>query len=104
MKELLYFAQLTESGKFQKFDYGEENMQHYGQDTAPELDISRINQVPIGMFVGMQDVAANYLDNRWVKSQIKSGVHYQEIDNCDHGTFANGNDMSYFKDVLKLIK
>ena len=60
------------------YDFGDasKNMEFYGQATPPELDISHIHQVPIALFVGEQDPLANTVDNRWVRDQIRSVVHY----------------------------
>lgn len=66
LKQFLHFAQLISSGRFQKYDYGATlNQKYYGQELAPEIDISTITRVPIGLFVGSQDELADAEDNVW---------------------------------------
>lgn len=42
--QILHFAQLIRSGKFQQFDYDDVdlNKKKYGQETPPEFDVSKI--------------------------------------------------------------
>ena len=87
------------------YDYEDvaKNTLYYGQSTPPELNISHINQVPIALFVGELDPLANPNDSRWVRSQIRSVVHYEELPNIDHGAFFTGKDLSYFDNGLELV-
>jgi len=57
------------------------------------------------MFVGSEDDLGDPTDCEWAKSQMNSSVlkHY-EIVNGGHATFMVGKDMSYFKQVLNLVK
>ena len=103
VKECMHYVQLMHTGNFQKFDNGaDQNQKMYGQSTPPLLDLTSI-QLPIAMFVGKNDVLADPTDTQWVHSQVPSVVHYQEMDNFDHGSFMNSNDMSYFDNVLSLV-
>jgi len=89
--------------QFQQWDGGKDyNMDHYGQATAPEILLTGID-LPTALFVGLQDPLGNPTDSAWVKNQLKNVVHYQEVNNMGHG-FNQGSDMSYFADVLKLVK
>ena len=78
-------------------------MEHYGQEVPPIIDVSILKHVPIAMFVGEQDPLANTEDCRWARDTIPTTFHYQEVPNCDHGTFLTGKDMSFMNDVLSLI-
>ena len=90
-------------GKFQQWDGGSsQNMKDYGQKTPPEISLTEID-FPTALFVGLQDPLGNPTDSAWVKSQLKNVVHYQEVNNMGHG-FNQGADMSYFVDVMKLVK
>lgn len=84
------------------FDYKDKkiNILHYGQDTPPILDISTITDVPVAMFVGMEDSLSNFKDDRWARDTIPSVVHYQELENYDHGSFTTGLSMSYVSKVI----
>jgi len=74
----------------------------YGQSTPPEISLTGID-FPTALFVGLQDPLGNPTDSAWVKSQLQNVVHYQEVDNMGHG-FNQGANMSYFDDVLELVK
>ena len=106
VREVLHYGQMIKSGTFQMYDYEDSatNIKHYGTATPPQLDISKINQVPIAMFVGKNDSLATIKDCQWVKSQISSVVHYQEIDGFDHSSYMAAKDMSYFSSVMGLIE
>lgn len=65
MRSLDHFGQMYKSKKFEKFDFGQaRNQKEYGQDTPPEIDLSRIRnvQVPIAFFVGKHDEIATVED------------------------------------------
>ena len=92
-----------QTGKFRYFDFGgsRKNLEEYGQDTPPEINISDITDVPVAMFVGRQDDLANLKDNRWLKEQLPSLIYYQEMDGS-HASFVTGSDMDFFKRVCEL--
>jgi len=103
-KQLAHYAQSVDSGLFREFDYEEEkNMKKYGQASPPEIDVGKISHVPIAMFVGKQDPLANPTDTQWARDQIKTTIHYEEINNFDHGSFMLGKDMSFMDTVLKVV-
>lgn len=54
------------------------------------------------MFVGEDDNIVSVKDNRWLKTQLESMVHYQELP-FDHLSFLLADDMSYFDTVLDTI-
>lgn len=100
-KELFHYGQMIKSDTFQMYDYGSDNMSMYGQAAVPQLSLAGID-LPIAMFVGMEDPLANYQDCEWVRDQLDNVVHYQEIDNFDHSSFTDGQDMSYMTQVLAI--
>lgn len=56
LKQLLHFAQIIMSGKFQQFDHGKEkNVILYNTTIPPKYDLAKV-VAPIYMFVGGQDV------------------------------------------------
>ena len=72
------------------FDYhnATKNLEMYGQSSPPEIDISKIDHVPISMFVGKEDQIIDLESNRWVKEQLKDHLHYyEELDEFDHFSF-----------------
>lgn len=56
VRQLWQYAQMTSSGKFQKFDYGKDiNLVEYNQETPPLYNLSNI-QIPVYMFFGRHDI------------------------------------------------
>lgn len=72
-------------------------------ETPPAIDLKEITEVPIAMFVGKQDTLANINDNRWLRDELQTVVHYQEFD-ASHASFVVGSDMSYFTTVVELVQ
>ena len=104
VQSLCHYGQIRTADKFKKFDYRDpkKNFEKYGQTRPPEIDISTISEVPIAMYVGKEDQIVDVDSNRWVRDQIKSVVHYEEL-NHDHFSFQLAEDMSYFEDVVDMI-
>jgi hypothetical protein len=54
---------LVTDGKFQKFDFGKtKNLEKYGSERPPEIDVSKISKIPIAMFAGNKDELADVTD------------------------------------------
>ena len=66
LKSLNHFAQIYKQKKFMHYDYGKYgNRDKYdGNDIPPEIDLSNIANVPIAMFVGMNDDLGTINDAR----------------------------------------
>lgn len=62
---IIHWAQMTRSGRVQRFDYGSrgENMRHYGQTTPPLYNLSRVN-VPTYLYYSESDWLADAEDVR----------------------------------------
>lgn len=104
-KQVMHYTQLVTGKQFREFDYGSaKNMQKYGSNKPPVIDVENLSKVPIAMYVGKQDDLATTTDARWAQKSIKTIQHYQEVDNCDHGTFLTGLDMSFMDSVLDQVK
>lgn len=56
LRQILHFAQLIRSSKFQQFDYDDEflNWIHYGQTKPPAFDLDRVT-VDINMYLSTDD-------------------------------------------------
>ena len=104
VRALAHYAQIHNGKKFVKYNYGsaKKNQEAYGQDEPPLIDLQKIKEVPIAMFVGEQDNIVSVKDNRWLKTQLESMVHYQELP-FDHLSFLLADDMSYFDTVLDTV-
>lgn len=104
LRSLDHYAQVLNHDKFASYDFGKSgNQAHYGKDSAPEINLQAISKVPIAMFVGTADELATVDDNRWAKPQLKTLVHYKEYP-LGHLSFMVAKDMSYFNDVMTLVK
>ena len=70
-----------------------------------EIDLVRIQHVPVAMFVGKYDTLADKKDAEWTRDQIGDQViHYQEIDG-GHMTFIVAEDMSWWTETaMDLIR
>ena len=100
LQQLLHFGQILNQGRFQNFDYGRrENLERYGQEEAPFVDVKKIQDIPVALFVGEFDSLANVQGNRWLRDQLGSCVFYKEFQ-ANHASFMTGKDMSYFEIVL----
>jgi hypothetical protein len=55
------------------------------------------------MFVGTSDQLATVEDNRWAQTQISTIEFYKEY-TLGHMSFMIANDMSYFNDVMNMLK
>ena len=89
-------GQLINSGKFQKFDYGEEqNLLVYFDKNPPEIPIENI-EIPIAMYIAEQDNIADLKDNKNVKSKLKNVVDFRTYEDEDHLSMAFSKNMTYF--------
>lgn len=81
-RNLTHFRQNIQTGKFAKFDFGQEvNLKKYNQITPPEYDLSKIKEVPIALFCGIKDRLASKEDYQWTRDQLGSNVvFYKEYD------------------------
>lgn len=102
LRQVIHYGQIVASGVFKQYDWGSDsaNTAHYGSPTIPLLTLERIQNVPIGMFVGLQDPFADPTDTRYVKEKLNTLTFYQEYNNVDHYSFGIGLDMSFMNDVL----
>lgn len=100
-----HFGQMMLEGKFQRYDYGKElNIEKYGVRNPPEIDLKKIQGMKIAQFVGTVDKLATPEDNHWLKEQLgTNSIYYKEF-KFGHMAFMLAQDMSYFNDVLELIK
>lgn len=106
MKMMYHLAQMVRTGRFEKYDYGKMNMHYYGQEEAPEIKLSEVQQldVPIAMFYAEHDAFSTVDDVEWLRDELgDSVVHYDSI-RGGHLTFLCGEDMEYLEDLIEVIK
>ncbi|RXG72447.1 hypothetical protein Avbf_08469 [Armadillidium vulgare] len=62
LNTLIHFSQEYLAGRFQHFDYGsEENTKRYGQEAAPEYDLTKVT-AKVHLLWGMNDYLADDAD------------------------------------------
>lgn len=72
IKQILHFAQIIMTGKFQQYDYGiERNLVVYNNTNPPEYDLAKII-APIYFYVGEEDVIFHRKVRRFVKFFLSS--------------------------------
>ena len=107
IKQLIHYGQIIKTGVFKQYDYGsdEDNIAHYGNSTVPELNLDNIShEVPIAIFVGVQDNMADPLDVAWLRNKLGDKVvKYVELDQFDHQSFSIGKNMTWTADVLEFL-
>lgn len=79
------------------------NMEKYGQETPPSVDLQNLSKVPIAMFSGKYDRIVNVDENNEFASQIPTVVKNEQL-NFDHLSFLIGKDMTYMIEVLNLLQ
>lgn len=69
-----HYGQLTDTGVFKKYDYGTDarNIQIYGTATPPMLKFENIKNVPIALFVGLQDTWGDPTDIHTFKDKLST--------------------------------
>ena len=104
VQSVVHYGQTIHVDDMILYDWGSKavNQKKYGQDTPPHIDLSKIQSVPIAMFVGTKDDLGDVTDARWAKDQIKTVESYVEVD-AGHSTFMIGKDMSYFSKVMDFV-
>lgn len=68
---MLHFGQMVESGQFRAFDFGtRDNIQRYGQPTAPFYPIKRISSPDIAFVVGRTDTLSTQRNVELTRSML----------------------------------
>ena len=106
VKQTLHFGQIKSSGHFAQYDEmsKELNKLVYGQDTPPDIDLTKIsNKVPIAFYVGNKDDLSTEKNAEWARDQIGKDTvfSYNVLDNFAHATFNFGKDRSYLEDIAR---
>lgn len=121
--QMQHYIQLTQSGKFEQFDYGlTENLVHYNSSTPPEYNLKNV-VAPIYLYHAAQDLlvpeSVNFLNvfassmnfNIFqsvlrVKLLLPNVQGYRVIQNWNHIDFTYGKNVRkvLYKDFLKSFK
>ncbi|XP_077999423.1 gastric triacylglycerol lipase-like [Glandiceps talaboti] len=106
LKNIIHWAQMITSYKFQMYDYGVlGNYFHYGKVLAPEYNVSEMD-VPVAVFWGEWDILADPTDVLLLIPKIRNLVSVTKIERFDHLDFiwAVDADQLLYKDVLKVLQ
>uniref|UniRef100_A0A6P8IGI2 Lipase n=1 Tax=Actinia tenebrosa TaxID=6105 RepID=A0A6P8IGI2_ACTTE len=107
VKNLIHFAQLHRSGKFQMYDYGseEKNQKHYGQGTPPEYDVSSV-AVPTALYWGGNDDLADPKDVKSLMKKLPHQMYNKFIPEWNHLDFIWALDSAplVYDDVIRHIR
>ena len=108
LKAINHFLQIYRNKRFMMFDYGKEaNMFIYKQIDAPNYDLSKIRDFKFIFLYGGQDKLASTEDVEWLYSQLEKNNKFilsKSYSNMGHISFLMGNDVSWFHDILNIIK
>ena len=76
-RNFMHYSQLLDADGpiFKRYDYEnpKQNMAHYGVDTAPDYDLSKIT-FPIAIMSGDRDTTATPKDISWTVKQLRNSV------------------------------
>merc|ERR1719193_235635 len=108
VQNMIHFAQMVRSNKFQMYDYGNaaENVLHYNQSTPPLYDISAIN-VNTSLYWGGKDLLADPRDvQESIVDKMRSVTDYVFLDHLDHLDFIWGLDANplVYQHILKKLR
>lgn len=99
--QFVHYGQLVQSGRFCRYDFGEEkNFKLYGQITPTEYNLRNIN-TPITLFYGGNDWLSDPSDVDLLKTQLNVFDDYfiEEYNHLDFLYATNANDLIYSRIV-----
>ncbi|KAG5674587.1 hypothetical protein PVAND_004541 [Polypedilum vanderplanki] len=105
VKQLLHFAQLIMTSKFQQFDYGRRNIEIYNSTTPPQYDLAKIT-APIYLYIGEEDIIFNRKDSDKLAKILPNVVAKKMIRNYNHFDFVYGRNSHklLYKQILEFIE
>ncbi|KAJ6723761.1 LIPASE [Salix koriyanagi] len=94
-KNLIHLAQMARTGTIAMYDYGNENMDHYGQPTPPVYNMASIpNGLPLFLSYGGKDYLSDVKDVQALLENLKDHdgdkLVVQYIDEYAHADFVLG--------------
>ena len=103
VKSFEHYSQLMfdEKIQFHKFDYGQKNLEKYGQRTAPVYDLSKI-KIPVKAFYGGNDQLCSLKDISFILEHI-SDIKTYYLDEWGHVGYLWGKDKSMMYKMLDEI-
>ncbi|XP_068748610.1 gastric triacylglycerol lipase-like [Montipora capricornis] len=106
VRDMIHFAQMVNSNKFQMYDYESTsaNMKHYGQPTPPVYNATAMT-VPVAVYWAQNDWLADPTDVKALLPKLSNKLYDRYIPNWDHLDFIWGMDAAtkVYKDIIKNI-
>lgn len=106
VRNMVHFAQMYKSKKFQMYDYGnsKENKKHYGQPTPPRYNASDMT-VPVALYWAQNDWLADPTDVKALLPLLPNKLYNNYIKNWDHLDFIWGMDAAkiVYDDIIRNI-
>lgn len=104
VRQTTHYGQIITAKQFKYYDYNnpQKNMEKYGQESPPHIDVETISDVPIAMFSTKHDKIVNIADNREYAGRIPAVIEHNELEG-DHFTFLLAKDMSWYTRVNDLL-
>ncbi|XP_073257563.1 lysosomal acid lipase/cholesteryl ester hydrolase-like isoform X1 [Porites lutea] len=106
VRNIVHFAQMYKSKKFQMYDYGssKENKKHYGQPTPPQYNASDMT-VPVALYWAQNDWLADPTDVKALLPLLPNKLYNKPIENWDHLDFIWGMDAAkiVYDDIIRNI-
>ncbi|XP_063622490.1 lipase 3-like [Cydia splendana] len=103
--QFVHFGQLVNSGRFSRFDFGEDiNMVEYGLPSPPDYDVTKIT-VPVEMFYSDNDMLSDEADVDILKGKLPYVIGYNFLESYTHLDFLyayNAKDKIYDKILRKI--
>lgn len=109
MKSLIHYSQLIKERDFAAYNFIEdaENTAAYGSAEVPEYPIESIDTTPVMLVSAHKDYLASDYDIEWLYDELLPNY----VGDADaevvlvnirgrHATYLQGEDMSYFSDVV----
>lgn len=106
-RQVTHYAQLTLTGEFQQFDFGEErNMKEYNQSTPPSYNLKNVT-VPVSLHYSDNDRLAPYKNVKFIAEKLPNliGLFRVPFKMFNHIDFMWGNDARYlvYSQALKIL-
>lgn len=103
--QFMHYGQLVESGKFRRYDYGDEgNMERYNDTTPPDYDLTGIT-LPISIFYSGNDWLSDHKDVEVLIEQLPNVKFVNYIEPFNHWDFLYAEIASdvVYSDIVKQI-
>jgi pimeloyl-ACP methyl ester carboxylesterase len=106
VRTLDHELQIFRAKRYQYYDFGKDgNLEKYGTETPPEIEVSKIQGMPIAMLIGDQDLLGDVKDNEWLRDRLGRNVVFYKVYNLGNSSFYVAKDIeTYLKDVVDLLR